>query len=252
MKCEQCGGLLEIGSGRAGLCPECSRANRLIWEQRRQQISINEQQGEIQRETHLNKIKLKMLEYAAEAIESPEKARLKVEVIMRSSDFVDNLSWFERDLLANLFLTDVYLSNVLKPVTSTEISNLDAIKFFDKLDISIRNSLQDWLAVQPVESIWQTHVMPLYQNYKKVLKRRQYKQNTKSINPRKSRSKSPKSEKHSSENPPVEYISQPPNVTTSDTGCLSCLLYFFLLIFVIVMVILLIGPIEEFCKTIFE
>jgi hypothetical protein len=114
--CNRCGGLTP--SVGYTLCPACRRNDQLLDQQRRVAAQDAAEHRQAQEEAHLNEIKLKLLDLAIAAIEDKESAARKASVLMRSSDFSQNLHFFWRDVSGNEFLFDVYFSDVLKPLVS--------------------------------------------------------------------------------------------------------------------------------------
>ena len=146
------------------LCPECKRSEAFA----RQQA---QSQREVERSSHLNEIKRKLLDLAIEGTEDRETASQKVAILVRSSDFSENLNWFWPEVAANDLLLDVYFSEVLKPLAVGSQNDASAVEFFDGLNHNARELVGQWLAKQPYGGRWDEGARK-YRHYDEIIRER--------------------------------------------------------------------------------
>ena len=143
------------------VCPECKRNAQLAQEQ-------EQSRREVERTSHLNEIKRKLLDLAIEGTEDRDAASQKVAILVRGSDFSENLNWFWPEVAANDLLLDVYFSEVLKPLATGSQNDASAVEFFDGLNYNARELVGQWLAAQPSGGRWDEAVSK-YRDYSRVL-----------------------------------------------------------------------------------
>lgn len=140
-------------------------------EQQRRSVDLDAQRR-LQHESHLNAIKLMLLDHAARGVSDPHAAIAGISVIMRGKDFRDNLKWFWDHVISNDLLMDAYFGEALSRLTSADVDSEAATEVFDHMPQEALDQLPHWLLRQESQSPWCRVVEPLLTNYYDTLESR--------------------------------------------------------------------------------